>query len=78
MALDKLNLFTQTSQMKPLTSLKEVGGQSSGGVAGSSTSNCTRGKTAGINEAMNGQSVFTQAQAGIAAGEAGKKINLIA
>lgn len=35
-------------------------------------------QTVGVNEAMNGQAVYTVGQAGIADGVAGKKLNLIA
>lgn len=48
-----------------------------GGGTSSGSSNLFSKNTAGINEAMNDQPVFTTAQAGIKSGVAGKKFNAI-
>ena len=71
MAIDKLNLFTQSASIKPVGAAKEVQGQSFAGVSGGSASanNPFGASTVGINSNIGvGDTMFTSAQAGKKAG----------
>lgn len=76
MAIDSIknNMFAQGSGWNPVGGVKKVGGQSAGAVGGATESKnpfageMFKGQTVGLNSMQPGDSVFTPAQAGKAAG----------
>lgn len=80
MELTKLNPFDfSTKGVGQAGGSKAVnpGALTTGGGSAAGSSNLFAKQTEGINEAMNGQSVFTVGQAGVPNGVAGKKLNVV-